>query len=305
MCTQTMAVRRRAGFSPPTRPRRSWWLSIALLLGGVAFLPLFLVRLRVFSAGRGVPGAPFSAGPGWWVQAGSNVGTEKDLAAAAAGHTKSGPGAGVGIASSKASRDHAKDIVQHVIGHVPPPVDAPADAMGTGSSKHTSSAQDYFVVHTHLGNITMKFRSDKAPKHVEYMKTLIQQKKYDGMCWYRAEKNFVLQGGLRNAAGRVFPSSLPSPPLEYHLTNRRGFVNMARWDDPNSAGGDFCILLKDSPHLDRQGQSTSGYAAGFTVWAEVTEGMDVADRISDGPAKSVGGLNFLKDAVSFESVTIV
>jgi cyclophilin family peptidyl-prolyl cis-trans isomerase len=176
-----------------------------------------------------------------------------------------------------------------------------------GSVKLASSMNgvvgEHFVVQTKLGNITMKFRPDKAPRHVQFMKKLINSGKYNGMCWYRAEQNFVLQGGLRNAEGHVFHPGLPSPPLEYDLPNRRGFVNMARWEDLQSGGGDFCILLKDSPHLDRSG--TTGYAAGFTVWAEVVEGMDVADRISRGPTKFVGGLNLLRDAVTFESVAIV
>lgn len=181
--------------------------------------------------------------------------------------------------------------LEPALGQVPPP-------------QHLvdTQSEDLFVVQTHAGNITIKFRADKAPKHVEFMKTLIGRKAYDGMCWYRAEKGFVLQGGLRNAAGRVFNHGMQSPPLEYGLPNRRGFVNMARWEDPDSAGGDFCILLKDAPHLDRRG--SSGYAAGFTVWAEVVEGMDVADRISIQPTKQVGGLNFLRDPVTFESVRL-
>lgn len=163
--------------------------------------------------------------------------------------------------------------------------------------------EDLFVIQTHAGNITMKFRADKAPQHAAFMRTLIGRKAYDGMCWYRAEKDFVLQGGLRNSAGKVLSPGLPSPPLEYSLPNRRGFVNMARWEDPNSAGGDFCILLKDAPHLDRRG--SSGFALGFTVWAEVVEGMEVADRISLGATKAVGGLNFLQDPVTFASVRLV
>ena len=178
-----------------------------------------------------------------------------------------------------------------------------AAAVRTTPSSWLSHAGEHLVVQTTYGNITMRFRADKAPKHVEYMRTLVHRQAYDGCSWYRAERNFVLQGGLRTAAGQVFSAGLPPPPLEYALPNKRGFVNMARWEDPNSAGGDFCILLKDSPHLDRTG--TKGYAAGFTVWAEVVSGMEVADLISKGETKSVGGLNMLRDPVTFLSVSLI
>ena len=165
-----------------------------------------------------------------------------------------------------------------------------------------SGTGDRILVHTKHGNITIKFRGE-APQHVNFMRTLVELGRYDGRCWYRAERNFVLQGGLRNAAGQVFRPGLPSPPLEYALPNKRGFVNMARFEDPQSGAGDFCILLKDSPHLDRTGPS--GYAAGFTVWGEVVDGMHVADTLSQGPVKNVDGLNFLVDPVTFESVSIL
>jgi hypothetical protein len=65
------------------------------------------------------------------------------------------------------------------------------------------------------------------------------------MCWYRAEKNFVLQGGLRNADGRdmwrAFPSNLPSPKHEYNLPNRRAFVDIARWE--TWKGGECVIYI--------------------------------------------------------------
>ena len=188
------------------------------------------------------------------------------------------------------SRDHESSLALDSRGH------------SRAASVSHSGTGDRILVHTKHGNITIKFR-EEAPQHVNFMRTLVELGRYDGRCWYRAERNFVLQGGLRNAAGQVFRPGLPSPPLEYALPNKRGFVNMARFEDPQSGAGDFCILLKDSPHLDRTGPS--GYAAGFTVWGEVVDGMQVADTLSQGPVKNVGGLNFLLDPVTFESVSIL
>lgn len=263
--------------------------------GLLSLIPMLLMESRLLSPG--VPTAPFSdgqEGPSALANSTSSpVGKKTDPA---------GP---IFIELQKPSRSSGgyqsgaltKTVPAPQLGQVPPPqVALPQDI--ADEEQH-----QLFVVHTRAGNITLKFRADKAPRHVAYMKELIARHAFDGMCWYRAERNFVLQGGLRNAAGMVFNSGLPSPPLEYSLPNRRGFVNMARWEAPDTAGGDFCIILRDSPHLDRTG--LSGYAAGFTVWAEVVRGMEVADRISTGATKAVGGINFLRDPVTFESVSLL
>lgn len=295
-----MSGRRRVTNSD-RHPRRMFWA--LTVLSALALVPLLLLQTGVLSTrtvGRAVPTAPFSDN--------SRVVWKLRPAAADKGQEllkKEGSVLEQQAEFERHLADEAQKLsaldtdagtrpVALVLGQAPPPLEHLSGTVTTGQ---------LFVVATKHGNITIKFRGDKAPQHVEYMRTLIARKQYDGKCFYRSEKKFVLQGGLRNAAGRVETSGLPSPPLEYSLPNRRGFVNMARWEDPNSGGGDFCVLLKDSPHLDQTG--TKGYAAGFTVWAEVVQGMDVADRISEGPTKQVGGLNFLRDAVSFESVTIV
>jgi cyclophilin family peptidyl-prolyl cis-trans isomerase len=94
----------------------------------------------------------------------------------------------------------------------------------------------------------------------------------------RAEPNFVLQGGLRDAAGNPRATDLDNPPLEFSLPNKRGTVTMARWEDPNSGAGEFFVNLGDSPHLDQTGDS--GWALGFTVFGEVVQGLEVAERIA-------------------------
>ena len=252
--------------------RRAYCLAAVIM--GITVAPLLLLRAGFLGARPGVPSAPFSEDP-------PTPRPRRPTTQVAVSHPKLQQLGGDGLFADR----------------------KPASAVNSTRSREHSHVGAHVVVHTAFGNITMKMREDMAPKHVEYMRALIQRRAYDGCCWYRAERNFVLQGGLRTAAGRVFSSGMPSPPLEYGLPNKRGFVNMARWEDPNSAGGDFCILLKDSPHLDRTG--AKGYAAGFTVWAEVVSGMEVADSISAGATKSVGGLNMLRDPVTFLSVSLV
>ncbi len=87
----------------------------------------------------------------------------------------------------------------------------------------TIGAEEHVVVATKLKSITMKFLADKAPEAKKHYPNVLVQ----------GRKNFVLQGGLRNADGRdmwrSFPSNLPSPKFEYNLPNPRAFVNLARW----------------------------------------------------------------------------
>lgn len=92
------------------------------------------------------------------------------------------------------------------------------------------------------------------------------------------------------ADGTRRTSPLGNIPLEYKVLNKFGTVNMARWDDPNSASTDFFILLGDAPHLDRNAQSP-----GYTVFAVVVEGIAIAKELSERPAKQEPGMRMLAD----------
>jgi len=76
-------------------------------------------------------------------------------------------------------------------------------------------------------------------------------------------------------------------------------VTLARWEDVNSATGEFFINLKDSPHLDRTG--TTGWSKGFAVFGEVESGMDVAEKIAALPTQNQGGMSMLATPVSFQA----
>mmetsp|Transcript_18098 Transcript_18098/g.45652 ORF Transcript_18098/g.45652 Transcript_18098/m.45652 type:complete len:166 (+) Transcript_18098:360-857(+) len=159
-----------------------------------------------------------------------------------------------------------------------------------------------FVISTNLGDIQVRLREDAAPNHAAYMRKLIQGGKYDGAVFYRAEKGFVLQGGLQDASGTKRAAGLPNPPLEFKLPNKRGTVTMARWEDPNSGAGEFFINLGDSPHLDRT--SDSGWGLGFTVFGEVISGLEVADKASLLPTVERGGLKMLTQPVVMSKVAM-
>mmetsp|Transcript_18206 Transcript_18206/g.44788 ORF Transcript_18206/g.44788 Transcript_18206/m.44788 type:complete len:167 (-) Transcript_18206:131-631(-) len=159
---------------------------------------------------------------------------------------------------------------------------------------------EYLQLKTAHGTLKIKLRPDAAPKTVAQIKQLVADGKYKGCCFYRAEQGFVLQGGTTKMDGSKV-QGVPKLPLEYKLPNKRGAVTMARWEDPNTATGEFFVCLGDAPHLDRSGNGV-GYAAGFTVFGEVVEGMDVAEAMALLPTtKNAQGLKMLNERVEFEA----
>jgi cyclophilin family peptidyl-prolyl cis-trans isomerase len=127
------------------------------------------------------------------------------------------------------------------------------------------------VMTTNQGVIKYKFYSKDAPKTVARMVELIQQGFYNGLAFHRVVPGFVIQGGdpLGNGTGGS------GQKLQAEFNERRhieGTVAMARAQDPNSADSQFYISLGRHPHLDRS----------YTVFGQVTEGMDIAKKIQVG-----------------------
>ena len=98
---------------------------------------------------------------------------------------------------------------------------------------------------------------------------------YDGTLFHRVIPGFMIQGGDPNTKTDnkgSWGSGGPGYNVKAEFSSRshrRGIVSMARAQDPDSAGSQFFIVTSDSTFLDRQ----------YTVFGEVTEGMDVADKI--------------------------
>jgi peptidyl-prolyl cis-trans isomerase B (cyclophilin B) len=131
------------------------------------------------------------------------------------------------------------------------------------------------VLHTNLGDITVRFFPDKAPKHVEAFKKLTRDGFYDGTRFHRVIPGFMIQGGDPNSKssdrgrhGTGGPGY--QLPAEFNdIPHTRGIVSAARTSDPNSAGSQFFLMVARAPHLDNQ----------YTVYGEVVDGMDVVDKI--------------------------
>lgn len=111
---------------------------------------------------------------------------------------------------------------------------------------------DYEVtLDTSAGPIRLAFDADSAPGHVRNMVALAESGFYDGGCFHRIIKGFMIQGGCPQGTGTGGPGY--TIPAEFNRTSHEpGVLSMARTSDPNSAGSQFFICLEKVPHLDRQ-----------------------------------------------------
>ena len=133
------------------------------------------------------------------------------------------------------------------------------------------------VIETSHGTIEVEFFEDKASGHVKNFKDLANKEFYNGTTFHRVIPGFMVQGGDPNTKTDDRSSHGMGGPgytidAEFNdARHDRGVLSMARSQDPNSAGSQFFIVVKDSHFLDGQ----------YTAFGKVTSGMDVADKIVD------------------------
>lgn len=107
------------------------------------------------------------------------------------------------------------------------------------------------VLDTTLGQIRLQLDSAVAPGHVRNMVALAESGYYDGGCFHRIIKGFMIQGGCPEGTGTGGPGY--KIPAEFNKTpHEAGVLSMARTSDPNSAGSQFFICLERVTHLDNQ-----------------------------------------------------
>ena len=141
------------------------------------------------------------------------------------------------------------------------------------------SAQEIAVIETKFGKIGVEFFEDKAPGHVKNFKDLAKKGFYDGTIFHRVIPGFMIQGGDPNTKSDDRSNHGMGGPgysikAEFNDTpHKRGILSMARSQDPNSAGSQFYIVVKDSAFLDGQ----------YTAFGKVLSGMTVADQIVNAP----------------------
>ena len=129
------------------------------------------------------------------------------------------------------------------------------------------------------GEVTIKLRPDLAPGHVERIATLANDGFYDGVVFHRVIPGFMAQGGDPTGTG-TSGSKLPNLKAEFSKEPHvRGTCSMARTNQPDTANSQFFICFGDTGFLDGQ----------YTVWGEVTDGMEHVDALPKGePPRNPG-----------------
>ena len=154
------------------------------------------------------------------------------------------------------------------------------------------------------GDVKIELFSDVAPKHVERIKKLAGEGKYDNVVFHRVIDGFMAQTGdlkFGNSSSENFDlrkagtggSDLPDLKQEFsNIPHLRGTLSMARSSDPNSANSQFFICFQPAPFLDRQ----------YTVFGKVVEGMEYVDQIKRGDQKQNGSVENPDKIISFKSL---
>ena len=129
------------------------------------------------------------------------------------------------------------------------------------------------------GDVVIRLRPDLAPQHVARIRELASEGFYDDVVFHRVIDGFMAQGGDPTGSG-MGGSGKPDLPAEFSdEPHVRGTASMARAQNPNSANSQFFICFDDCGFLDGQ----------YTVWGEVTEGMEHVDALPKGePPRNPG-----------------
>lgn len=140
------------------------------------------------------------------------------------------------------------------------------------------------ALETTHGEIVLALDGRRAPLTVKNFLRYVQDGHYDGTVFHRVIEGFVVQGGGYTGEYEEKPTREPIPNESGNgLSNRRGTIAMARQDQPHTATSQFYFNLADNSKLDPQSSRW-----GYTVFGEVTEGMDVVDEIAALPTGPAG-----------------
>ena len=168
----------------------------------------------------------------------------------------------------------------------------------------TNAVEEVAIIKTSEGTMVVAFWPEVAPKTVENFKKLAEKGFYDGTCFHRIIKGFMIQGGdpLTKDESKQDLWGTGGPgyqiPAEFNnKSHQRGVLSMARSSDPNSAGSQFFICDGDASFLDHQ----------YTAFGHLIKGEDVLEKIANTPCgPSVMGENSKpQKRVGVESIKIV
>lgn len=146
-------------------------------------------------------------------------------------------------------------------------------------SSSAASPEDTLHLELKDGRVVIEMRPDLAPKHVARIKELVEQKFYDGIAFHRVIEGFMAQtgdpkGDGTGGSGKKLPAEFSDAPFV------RGTVGMARAASPDSGDSQFFICFAPAPFLNGK----------YTVWGQVTAGMEYVDRIKRGAESNNGAV---------------
>ncbi len=171
-------------------------------------------------------------------------------------------------------------------------------------TNNTIAEENIMILKLKDGDVKIELFQDIAPKHVERIKKLANDGKYDNVVFHRVIDGFMAQTGdvkFGNSSSNDFDlskagmggSSLPDLVAEFNeLPHERGTLSMARSQDSNSANSQFFICFKAASFLDRQ----------YTVFGKVIDGMEFVDKIKKGDANNNGSVEDPDKIISFKSL---
>ena len=141
------------------------------------------------------------------------------------------------------------------------------------------------VIKTNYGDISLRLFRDKAPITVANFLKYVDSGHYNGTIFHRVIPQFMIQGGgfLPDMTKKETGEPIVNESIN-KLHNTRGTIAMARTNHPNSATNQFFINQSTNLGLD-----WAPGAPGYTVFGEVTSGLDVADFIASSPTHKLGG----------------
>jgi peptidyl-prolyl cis-trans isomerase B (cyclophilin B) len=157
------------------------------------------------------------------------------------------------------------------------------------------------VITTTEGVMVVQFWTDAAPKTIANFKKLAKDGFYDGTCFHRVIKGFMIQGGDPNTKdpgmeahwGEGGPHYTINAEFNDH-SHKRGVISMARTSDPNSAGSQFFICHGSPTQLDHQ----------YTTFGKLIKGDDVLEKIATTPTHPPDRPNTRMGVVSIKIVPL-
>jgi peptidyl-prolyl cis-trans isomerase B (cyclophilin B) len=144
------------------------------------------------------------------------------------------------------------------------------------------------LLETSMGNITIELFKEKAPISVRNFLSYVNEGFYDGLIFHRVINGFMIQGGGMDEQMQPKKTKFAiKNEATNGLKNTRGTLAMARTGVVDSATSQFFINVVDNAFLDNRGKTPDLF--GYAVFGQVTEGMDVVDKLYEGYGEGAPG----------------